>query len=194
MAVANDAAAHDAAVDHVDGAPADNVSSAAAFASASPFLCDGGDGGGGGGGGSGGGGGGGGSYLALLHSDRDSDSSTMTAPELRSQFDTLVRVLEDASGTSSQPHPNLTSTSPLPHPYLTKVIVFSDNVFALRQYATRLHKPFIYGPTSQSERMLLLEKFKAGTEINTIFISKVVRHHTNPGLVTLAPLAPLATP
>lgn len=28
-----------------------------------------------------------------------------------------------------------------------KIIVFSDNLFALREYATKLRKPFIYGPT-----------------------------------------------
>lgn len=30
-----------------------------------------------------------------------------------------------------------------------KTIVFSDNVFALKHYATKLGKPFIYGPTNQ---------------------------------------------
>ena len=33
-----------------------------------------------------------------------------------------------------------------------KVIVFSDNIFALKEYATRLNKPFIYGGTSHAER------------------------------------------
>lgn len=33
-----------------------------------------------------------------------------------------------------------------------KVIVFSDNVYALEKYATALGKPFIYGKTSHSER------------------------------------------
>jgi len=30
-----------------------------------------------------------------------------------------------------------------------KTIVFSDNVFALKHYAIKLNKPYIYGPTSQ---------------------------------------------
>jgi len=30
-----------------------------------------------------------------------------------------------------------------------KTIVFSDNVFALKEYALKLNKPYIYGPTSQ---------------------------------------------
>lgn len=54
-----------------------------------------------------------------------------------------------------------------------KVIVFSDNVFALQKYAKKLKRPFIYGPTSQAERLTVLEKFKTGTEYNSIFISKV---------------------
>ena len=33
-----------------------------------------------------------------------------------------------------------------------KVIVFSDNIFALREYAVRLGRPFIYGGTSQAVR------------------------------------------
>lgn len=28
-----------------------------------------------------------------------------------------------------------------------KIIVFSDNLFALTEYATKLHKPMIYGAT-----------------------------------------------
>lgn len=34
-----------------------------------------------------------------------------------------------------------------------KVIVFSDNIFALKQYALLLRKPFIYGATSHSEKV-----------------------------------------
>lgn len=30
-----------------------------------------------------------------------------------------------------------------------KTIVFSDNVYALKHYAVKLNKPYIYGPTSQ---------------------------------------------
>lgn len=54
-----------------------------------------------------------------------------------------------------------------------KIIVFSDNVFALKAYALYLRKPFIYGPTSQQERMLVLQQFQSNPNINTIFISKV---------------------
>lgn len=54
-----------------------------------------------------------------------------------------------------------------------KIIVFADNVFALKEYAIRLNKPFIYGPTSQGERMQILQNFKHNPKINTIFISKV---------------------
>lgn len=54
-----------------------------------------------------------------------------------------------------------------------KIIVFADNVFALKEYAIRLNKPYIYGPTSQGERMQILQNFKHNPQINTIFISKV---------------------
>ena len=45
-----------------------------------------------------------------------------------------------------------------------KVIVFSDNIFALREYATRLRKPFIYGATSHAERTRVLAAFKRNSE------------------------------
>jgi len=54
-----------------------------------------------------------------------------------------------------------------------KTIVFSDNVYALKHYATALHKPYIYGPTSQSERIQILQNFKYNSKVNTIFVSKV---------------------
>ncbi|KAF4520968.1 hypothetical protein B566_EDAN011604 [Ephemera danica] len=54
-----------------------------------------------------------------------------------------------------------------------KIIVFSDNVFALKHYAIKMNKPYIYGPTSQNERMQILQNFKYNTKVNTIFVSKV---------------------
>lgn len=54
-----------------------------------------------------------------------------------------------------------------------KIIVFSDNVFALKAYALKLKKPFIYGPTSQLERMTVLQQFQSNPNLNTIFLSKV---------------------
>lgn len=54
-----------------------------------------------------------------------------------------------------------------------KVIVFSDNIFALREYAMRLGKPFIYGPTSHAERTRILHAFKHNPDVNTVFLSKV---------------------
>ena len=54
-----------------------------------------------------------------------------------------------------------------------KIIVFSDNIFALRTYATMLHKPFIYGDTSHGERTRILNLFKMSTDVNTLFLSKV---------------------
>ena len=54
-----------------------------------------------------------------------------------------------------------------------KIIVFSDNIFALREYATALRRPLIYGDTSHAERTRVLHAFKFSDEINTIFLSKV---------------------
>ena len=54
-----------------------------------------------------------------------------------------------------------------------KVLVFSDNVFALRYYATQLNKPLIYGATSDAERLEFLHHFQHDPAISTLFISKV---------------------
>lgn len=54
-----------------------------------------------------------------------------------------------------------------------KIIVFSDNIFALKAYAIRMEKHFIYGPTSQAERLAILQQFKSNPSVNTIFLSKV---------------------
>lgn len=54
-----------------------------------------------------------------------------------------------------------------------KIIVFSDNVYALQAYALKLKKPFIFGGTPQLERMHILKNFQYNDEINTIFLSKV---------------------
>lgn len=54
-----------------------------------------------------------------------------------------------------------------------KIIVFSDNVYALKAYALKFKKPFIYGPTGQIERMKILKQFRTNPRINTIFLSKV---------------------
>lgn len=54
-----------------------------------------------------------------------------------------------------------------------KIIVFSDSVLALKEYAVRMGKPYIYGPTSQTERMKILKQFQTNPRINTIFLSKV---------------------
>lgn len=54
-----------------------------------------------------------------------------------------------------------------------KIIVFSDNVHALKSYALKLGKPYIYGPTGQQERMKILKQFQTNPMINTLFLSKV---------------------
>ncbi|TPX76400.1 hypothetical protein CcCBS67573_g02337 [Chytriomyces confervae] len=55
-----------------------------------------------------------------------------------------------------------------------KIIVFSDNVFALQHFAKRLNKPFIYGHTGNKERFALLQHFRNNhPNFQTICLSKV---------------------
>ncbi|KAI0784167.1 DNA helicase [Abortiporus biennis] len=54
-----------------------------------------------------------------------------------------------------------------------KIIVFSDNVFALEAYAKKLGKLYIHGGTGQVERMRILQHFQHSPAVNTIFLSKV---------------------
>jgi len=54
-----------------------------------------------------------------------------------------------------------------------KIIVFSDNVYALQEYARHLKRYFIYGATSQQERMSILENFRYNDNVKTIFLSSV---------------------
>ena len=43
------------------------------------------------------------------------------------------------------------------------------NVLSLQE----LKRPFIYGPTSQSERISIIQNFKYNPKVSTIFVSKV---------------------
>jgi len=54
-----------------------------------------------------------------------------------------------------------------------KIIVFSDQLFALEWLAKSLKRPFIHGATSQLERMNILAYFQKYDTINTIFLSKI---------------------
>lgn len=54
-----------------------------------------------------------------------------------------------------------------------KIIVFSDNVFALKRYATTLKKAYIFGETPQQERLRILDNFQHNENINTLFLSKI---------------------
>ena len=54
-----------------------------------------------------------------------------------------------------------------------KVIVFSDNLFALEWLAKAMKRPFINGRVSELERMNILDYFKKYDDINTIFLSKI---------------------
>jgi DNA excision repair protein ERCC-3 len=53
-----------------------------------------------------------------------------------------------------------------------RILVFSDNVFALRSYATKMTRSFIYGATGSLERMRILKNFQEH-EGQTLFISRI---------------------
>lgn len=54
-----------------------------------------------------------------------------------------------------------------------KVIVFSDNLFALKEVAYALKRPFISGEVTLQERMVIINKFKTSPNFSTILLSKV---------------------
>ncbi|KAJ9103967.1 hypothetical protein QFC21_002430 [Naganishia friedmannii] len=54
-----------------------------------------------------------------------------------------------------------------------KIIVFSDNVYSLMEYAKKLGKAAIHGGTPEIERMRILSRFQHDPNMNTIFLSKV---------------------
>lgn len=54
-----------------------------------------------------------------------------------------------------------------------QIIVFSDNVYALKKFALEMRKPYLFGETSQAERMKILQNFQFNPKVNTIFVSKV---------------------
>ncbi|KAI0023198.1 DNA repair helicase rad25 [Xylariomycetidae sp. FL0641] len=54
-----------------------------------------------------------------------------------------------------------------------KIIVFSDNVYALKHVATALEKAYICGSTNNSERMQVLDNFMHNPLVKTVFLSKI---------------------
>ncbi|KAI1268680.1 P-loop containing nucleoside triphosphate hydrolase protein [Xylariaceae sp. FL1019] len=54
-----------------------------------------------------------------------------------------------------------------------KIIVFSDNVYALKHIATALEKAYICGDTGNVERMRVLDNFMHNPLVKTIFLSKI---------------------
>lgn len=54
-----------------------------------------------------------------------------------------------------------------------KIIVFSDNLYTLKLFALKMQRAYIYGDTTQEERMRVLENFRYNSVINTIFLSGI---------------------
>jgi ERCC3/RAD25/XPB C-terminal helicase len=57
-----------------------------------------------------------------------------------------------------------------------KIIVFSDNIFALTQYAKALRRPYIYGGTSHSERTRILHAFKHSPKVSGSEAARFCEH------------------
>lgn len=57
-----------------------------------------------------------------------------------------------------------------------KIIIFSDSVFALKQYARLFNRPAIYGATKEKERENILAVFRISATTNTILLSRVGIH------------------
>jgi len=54
-----------------------------------------------------------------------------------------------------------------------KIIIFSDNLFCLTQYAEKLKLPYISGGVGANERETILEKFRSTDIFHAILMSKV---------------------
>ena len=61
----------------------------------------------------------------------------------------------------------------LSHNKNNKIIVFSDNIWAMEVYAKKLGKPLIDGKTPHQERMQVIDCFQKLPHFNTIFLSKI---------------------
>lgn len=54
-----------------------------------------------------------------------------------------------------------------------KILVFSDNVFALQEYAQALKRPFLFGKHSNSARNEWFQRFRHSPNVMTLFVSKI---------------------
>lgn len=54
-----------------------------------------------------------------------------------------------------------------------KIIIFSDSVFALQEYARLFNRPAIYGGTKEKDRENVLAVFRISATTNTILLSRV---------------------
>lgn len=68
---------------------------------------------------------------------------------------------------------SLTTSSPSSHMLRSLVHLFLWLSALTPSHPPPLGKPYIYGPTSNSERMRILSQFKYDASVKTLFISKV---------------------
>lgn len=60
-----------------------------------------------------------------------------------------------------------------------KILVFSDDIFTLKVYSRILKIPYIYGGTSNNERIKLFNQFQYDTNMKTLLISKIGDYSIN---------------
>jgi DNA excision repair protein ERCC-3 len=54
-----------------------------------------------------------------------------------------------------------------------KILVFCDNLYCLKRYASLMKRHYICGSVKQSDRIRLLERFKTTDEVSCLFVSRV---------------------
>lgn len=56
-----------------------------------------------------------------------------------------------------------------------KIMVFCVNIFGLKVFSEALNKPMIHGKTKNTDRAVIISRFRRGTECVSIFVSALTR-------------------
>ncbi len=54
-----------------------------------------------------------------------------------------------------------------------KVLVFCDQRYALEKYARIMRRPYLFGDTTDGERLAYLDMFRSTTQCNVLFLSSI---------------------
>ncbi|MCP9257535.1 DNA excision repair protein haywire [Dirofilaria immitis] len=111
-------------------------------------------------------------FLIKYHERRNDKARKSTTRINRAMSQRYTAKNEQQEGNAQFKYRTIAADNIKSHDSIT-IIVFSDNVFALKKYAIEMDKPFLYGETGQNERMKILQNFQYNPKVNTIFVSKV---------------------